>query len=111
MFRTTMLTTAATTILAALLLTACGTPDTTTRPAPAAAAPAAADTDKQELTRQAFGLTWGAVSETERTNLCDSLILLGPDRAAEEMGSGAAGSSDLDWDLMVELLIAKCDNR
>ncbi|MFE7754301.1 hypothetical protein [Streptomyces sp. NPDC057429] len=110
MFRTTMLTTAATTILAALLLTACGTSDATTRPAPAAAA-AAADTDKQELTRQAFGLTWDTVSETERTNLCDSLIILGPDRAAEEMGAGAAGSSDLDWTLMVELLIAECDNR
>lgn len=110
MFRTSMLTAAATTILAGLLLTACGTTEPTTRPVPGAAAPAA-DTEKRELTRNAFNLTWDGVSETERTNLCDGLLLLGPDRAAEEMGAGAANSQDLDWDLMVDLLIAECDNR
>lgn len=111
MLRNTLLATATSTVLAALLLTACGITEPTTRPNPAAAAPAAADTDKRELTRNAFNLTWAGVSETERTNLCDGLLLLGPDRAAEEMGAGGKNSAGLDWDLMVDLLVAECDNR
>lgn len=110
MFRTTMLATATASILAALTLTACGV-DTTTRPAPAAAAPAAANSDKAQLTRAAFSLTWADVSETERSTLCDSLLLLGPQGAATAMGGGPSGDPSLDWDLMVDLLETECDAR
>ena len=111
MFRTTMLATATAAILAALCLTACSVPETTTpRPAPAAPA-AAADTGKQAHTRQTFAVTWAGISEPERTALCDSLLLLGPDRAADEMGAGADHSTELDWDLMVDLLTPECATR
>lgn len=102
---------AVTATVTASLLTACGTTEPTTPSPTAIAAPAAASTGKADLTRSAFSLTWAGVSETERTNLCNGLLLLGPDRAAEEMGIGADHSQDLDWDLMVDLLIAECDAR
>lgn len=97
--------------LTAALLTACGTtPDTSASPTPAAGAPAAA-TSKRDLTKATFDLTWDGNSEAQRTTLCNGLIILGPERSAQEMQNGADGSTDLDWDYMTELLAAECDNR
>ncbi|MFI8865326.1 hypothetical protein ACIGNW_00185 [Streptomyces sp. NPDC053707] len=112
MFRTTMLTAATAAIAAGLLLTACSTPDTTSRPAPAAAAPAAAaEPDLAAHTRQVFDITWAGSSTDQQTQLCNGLTLLGRDGAQEEMAKGAGYTTDLDWDLMTDLLEAECDNR
>ncbi|MFE6931772.1 hypothetical protein ACFVDT_07045 [Streptomyces sp. NPDC057699] len=110
MLRTTMLTVATATVAASLLLTACATTPTST-PSPAPAAPVAAGNDRAAHTRQVFTITWGGTSEAQRTQLCDGLVLLGPEQSAAEMAAGASGSQDVDWDLMTELLAAECDQR
>jgi hypothetical protein len=108
MLRRAILTAAA--LTTAALLAACGT-TTDTSSAPAVGRPAAVDSGQRALTKTSFGITWGNASETERTNLCGGLLLLGPEASAREMQRGANGSTDLDWDYMTQLLTAECDNR
>lgn len=106
--RTVYLTAA--TLLTAAALTACGTTtDTSNNTDTGTGVPAAMS--QRDLTETTFGITWGNASEMERTNLCGGLILLGPERSAQEMQAGADGSTDLDWDYMTQPLTAECDNR
>lgn len=119
MLRTTMLATATAAITAALVLTACDAPEPTSSTPAATAAPAAAEPDnehsnetgKEAHTRMAFSISWAGLSEAERTELCTSLVVLGPERSAEEMSKGASNPNDLDWDYATVLLAQKCDDR
>jgi hypothetical protein len=58
-------------------------------------------------TQDVFDLTWTGTPTSQRRTLCASLALYGHDWAAKRMSQGA-GTSDLNWDEMVDALEVQC---
>lgn len=102
--------------LAAALLALTGCAGTENPPAATATtavepAPQLTADDLAEHTKQTFDVTWALASETDRDTYCNSVALLGPNAAADEMAQGAGYSDDLDWLLMARYLEAECNTR
>lgn len=90
----------------AAALTACTTSQTTPEQTTTTI-----DTGLAAHTRDTFQVTWTLTPEADRDVYCDSVTLLGPQGAADQMAAGADYSTELDWTLMAELLQDECALR
>lgn len=64
----------------------------------------------KDMTEAAFKLTWSTTDEANKDLMCTSIDLFGKDWAKENMQTGGneVDGTDLDWDLMVDLMEKKC---